>query len=117
MAIVMFDVNAARSELKEYKESTTSELSTINVKVSGMEESMSTCMYDISILPKEVSHLTAITDMMKMWWFRGKVAEKQRQNIWSTGASKLLHILFRHCSSKLFSWKKRHGAAVGPSGA
>lgn len=55
MSVIRSNTNAARSELKEYRQSITSELSTLNVMLyGGMEESLSACTDDISHLQKEV---------------------------------------------------------------
>uniref|UniRef100_A0AAY4DM40 Transposase n=1 Tax=Denticeps clupeoides TaxID=299321 RepID=A0AAY4DM40_9TELE len=65
LASIKLDIRAARSELKEYRETVTTELSGLSVKVKNMEESLSTCTDDITHLQKEVSRLTTLTEMLQ----------------------------------------------------
>uniref|UniRef100_A0A3Q1C035 L1 transposable element RRM domain-containing protein n=1 Tax=Amphiprion ocellaris TaxID=80972 RepID=A0A3Q1C035_AMPOC len=59
------DIATVRTELKEYRESITTELSALCGTVKGMEESLSACTDDVSCLQKEVHRLTAVADALQ----------------------------------------------------
>uniref|UniRef100_A0AAY4BBS2 Uncharacterized protein n=1 Tax=Denticeps clupeoides TaxID=299321 RepID=A0AAY4BBS2_9TELE len=65
LASIKSDIRVVRSELKEYRETVTTELSGLSVKVNNVEESLSTCTDDITHLQKEVSRLTTLTEMLQ----------------------------------------------------
>uniref|UniRef100_A0AAY4CMR6 Uncharacterized protein n=1 Tax=Denticeps clupeoides TaxID=299321 RepID=A0AAY4CMR6_9TELE len=64
LASIKSDIRAVQSELKEYRETVTTELSGLSVKVNNVEESLSTCTDDITHLQKEVGRLTTLTEII-----------------------------------------------------